>query len=661
MSPTAKYKFLELVRDNEAILRGSQVGEKNHHTLYRTIRRLSTLDMIRSGQVYTLDTPVAEFSGSNITRKSLSAIIKNLIDDQLIAHLIYIRRGRGQPFEATSCYISISPDEQVTPVQLYSEIVQKSAANIKEIIENQPILTKDEIRNDLNEDFHVKGALALEKISKTISDPIRTIVPGAFDFVPEAELLRFSRSDLRDEVLRKQLFVDLFEYGLMPLRKEEIQLRFEIATDFLVNRLVPAYRDKPNLKAELEAIYVEESAYFLDTFAARNSEFTVRKAAALKKNLIGQAQGERVRFPGLLAVEQILQLASFIEPIYKEIDQSEVQESLNGFLAQLQQIHSEQWQNMALYLEDAEISEIHPEVLKRLLSSREVMNTSWETGKGTLLIMARKDRQVFEGLVKGMANANDVESWHVLALKFLIEKYESDFPNLFQDEAFRSLYGRLLRKVYLRYIPWYHRLLILLNIKIFQDDAFHQAKSHIMSEQSLLAGRNLKKKEAERQKQIVERKEKLSKAQDLGAIMRINEKIDSCFRNGELPTITVLASSGDSDKTALTDFLKRNSFQMIALDDHQDNIVLYPLDQNWRVRSAKLLRVIDSWKSKEANDVDANRKLLFYPNLQRIRRLLLDKGVAGRKKGANDIDPYQRFEKELKKHKAKEAQDTLEI
>ncbi|MBW7856975.1 MAG: hypothetical protein H3C43_01420 [Leptonema sp. (in: Bacteria)] len=661
MSPTAKYKFLELVRDNDAILRGSQVGEKNHHTLYRTIRRLSTLDMIRSGQVYTLDTPIQEFAGSNMTRKSLSAILKNLIDDQLIAHLVYLRKGKDQPFEAVSCYIAVSPDEQVTSMQLYYEVVQKGAVNIQEIIENQPIVTKEEIRNDLNQDFSTKGALALEKLSKTIIDPIRSIVPGAFDFVPDADLLRYSRSDLKDEIVRKELFVDLFEYGLMPLRKDEVLLRFEAATDFLMNRLLPAYRDKTNLKAELEAIYVEESAYYLDTFAPRNSEFTIRKAAALKKNLIGQSHGERVRFPGLLTVEQILQLASFIEPLYKDMDQSEVQESLNGFLAQLQQIHSEQWQNMALYLEDSELSEIHPEVLKRLLSSREVMNTSWETGKGTLLILARKDRQVFEGLVKGMANANDVESWHVLALKFLIEKYESDFPNLFQDESFRLLYGRLLRKVYLRYIPWYHRLLIYLNIKIFQDDAFHQAKSHIMSEQSLLAGRNLKKKEAERQKQIVERKEKLSKAQDLGAIMRINEKIDSCFRNGELPTIAALASSGESDKVAVTDFLKRNSFQMIPLEGNQDSIVLYPLDQNWRVRSAKLLRVLDSWKSKQANDPDANRKLLFYPNLQRIRRLLLDKGVAGRKKGANDIDPYERFEKELKKHKAKEAEDTLEI
>jgi hypothetical protein len=242
----------------------------------------------------------------------------------------------------------------------------------------------------------------------------------------------------------------------------------------------------------------------------------------------------------------------------------------------------------------------------------------------------------------------------------MIEKYESDFPNLFQDEGFRSMYGRLLRKVYLRYIPFYHRILIYLGIRIFQDGAFQTAKDRIMEEQSHLAVRNKQRKETQMQKRLVERRERLAKAKDLGAVMRINEKIDACFRNGELPTASRLAKeSSGMEPAALLDFLKRNSFQMLPLEGGDDSIVVYPLDQNWRVRSARLIRLLDSWKEKQSDDADPDRGL-FYQSLPRIRRLLLDRGVAGQKK-KDEEDPYEKFSQELKKHKEQAPDADLDI
>ena len=656
----SKYKFLDLVRESDAITRGSQVGEKNHHALYRLIRRLSSIDMIRTGQIYTLETPIPELTAANLTRKALSSILKNLIEDRLITQLFIIRPGKNAVFEAVSCYIALPADDLVPIGQLYYEMILKSVANIEEVIKQLPVYKHEDIKKDLEADFAARGAPPFDKLNRTILDPVRIIVPGIFDFVPDADLIRFGKADLKEELIRRQLFAELFEYGLMPLKKEEISLRFEVAGDFLTNRLIPHYRDRQNLKAELEAIYVEESAYYLDPFAPRNADFIVRKATAMKKNLIGQSQGERIRFPGLLAIEQILQLAPFIEELNRDQDKRDIQEGLSDIMNRLRSIDSQNWQDMALYLDEDEVDEIHPEVFKQLLSARDVMNSSWETTKGTLLILARKDRQIFEGLVNGMAASEGVENWHVLALKFMIEKYESDFPNLFQDEGFRSMYGRLLRKVYLRYIPFYHRILIYLGIGIFQDGAFQTAKDRIMEEQNRLAVRNKQRKETQMQKRLVERRERLAKAKDLGAIMHINEKIDACFRNGELPTASRLAKeSSGMEPAALLDFLKRNSFQMLPLEDGDDSIVLYPLDQNWRVRSARLIRLLDSWKEKQSDDTNLDRAL-FYQSLPRIRRLLLDRGVAGQKK-RDEEDPYEKFSKELKKHKEQAPDADLDI
>jgi hypothetical protein len=655
----AKYRFLELVREADAITRGSQVGEKNHHTVYRLIRRLSSIDLIRSGQIYTMDTPVPELQAANLTRKNLSAILKNLIDDHLIAQLFLVRAGKNTVFEAVSCYIALPPDELLSPNQLYYEMILKSVANIEEIIRSLPVYGHEEIEKDLEIDFAARGAPPTDKLAHTILDPVRIIVPGIFDFVPDADLLRFGKNDLKEELIRRQLFVELFEYGMMPLKKEEIVVRFEVSADFLANRLIPHYRDRQNLKAELEPINVEESAYYLDPFAPRNADFIARKAAAMKKNLIGQSQGDRVRFPGLLAVEQILQLTPFMAELYREQDRREIQEGLKEFLTRLRAIDTQSWQDMALYLSEDEVDEIHPDILKQLLSAKEVMNSTWETAKGTMLILARKDRQIFEGIVKGMAVAQDMENWHVLALKFMIEKYESEFPNLFQDADFRTLYGKLLRKVYLRYIPFFQRILIYLGIRIFQDKAFQRAKERIMEEQNRLALENKERKEVQMQKRLMERRERMAKAQDLGAVMRIIEKVDACFRNGELPSASRIAKESSMEPEQLLDFLKKNSFQILQVEGSEDSIVLYPLDQNWRVRSARLLRLLDSWKEKQSSDTDPDRAL-FYRSLPRIRRLLLDRRASTPKKKDAE-DPYEKFSQELKKYKQKSEAADLEV
>ena len=68
---TAKYKFLELTNETEAITRGSQVGEKSHYVIYRLIRRLSSVDMIRTGQIYTLESTVPELTAANMTQKAI--------------------------------------------------------------------------------------------------------------------------------------------------------------------------------------------------------------------------------------------------------------------------------------------------------------------------------------------------------------------------------------------------------------------------------------------------------------------------------------------------------------------------------------------------------------------------------------------------------------
>jgi hypothetical protein len=180
-----------------------------------------------------------------------------------------------------------------------------------------------------------------------------------------------------------------------------------------------------------------------------------------------------------------------------------------------------------------------------------------------------------------------------------------------------------------------------------------------MEEQNRLALENKERKEVQMQKRLMERRERMAKAQDLGAVMRIIEKVDACFRNGELPSASRIAKESSMEPEQLLDFLKKNSFQILQVEGSEDSIVLYPLDQNWRVRSARLLRLLDSWKEKQSSDTDPDRAL-FYRSLPRIRRLLLDRRASTPKKKDAE-DPYEKFSQELKKYKQKSEAADLEV
>ena len=44
------YAFLELLKEQEAMARGANLGDKIHHAVYKTIKTSSTVDAISDGR-----------------------------------------------------------------------------------------------------------------------------------------------------------------------------------------------------------------------------------------------------------------------------------------------------------------------------------------------------------------------------------------------------------------------------------------------------------------------------------------------------------------------------------------------------------------------------------------------------------------------------------
>jgi hypothetical protein len=230
-------------------------------------------------------------------------------------------------------------------------------------------------------------------------------------------------------------------------------------------------------------------------------------------------------------------------------------------------------------------------------------------------------------------------------MKSLLDKNEVHVQELFRDPEFLRDYGRVLRSVYLQYIPFLLKLLLFLGITLLQDTSFQIAKKKIQIIQDLLQKANQEKRDAENRKRETEKKEKLSRLGDITVANRILEKLDNFYLNERvIPSVLqVMSSLPDVEPTIFKEILSREKFQIIDRGSDDEDILLYPLNQEWRVRSARLRRVIDVIL-EESSDVDA----ILAEKAKRVQKLLSKKEKGSAEK-TDDEDPYKKLAREMKK------------
>lgn len=643
-------EFLNLIKESEAAIRGSQVTEKIHHAIYKKIQSLSNISSIRNGSVYTLNVPIKELEILDLPQTSYLSALKNLINDKLIAQLcIFYFIKETKELKISSCYISLPAitGEDITTQQLYFEILQYSIRSIRNFIDSKPIIKKQDLLKDFELDFKSLHKPHIEKLPNTLFDPTYYIVPSIFDISPDPEVLTTIKKDLRNELIRQKHFIELFEYGLMQLRDDEIIIRFESADEYMRTKVIQKYKSEPNLKIELDAILLEESAYYIEPFVSKTTEFSKKIAESIKKHITSKMNV--IRFPGMLPIETIRSLSEQVNTFYQQQYKNELYKQIQFYLDKLKFLATQSLDEIVLYLKQEELEQINPQVIETLKNSNEVMYLKWNIKNDIIHIFAYKEPEIFHKIVSQLLESPTIEHWKVLALKFLIEEYENEFPNLFDDKNFRDAYGKLLRKVYINYMPWYFKILILINFPFFQDIAFQHAKEKILKEQQILEQRNNALLEEKRLNQIHEKKEKLAKAKDINTLVRIMDKVQQYFSEGKIPYIKDLISElpGWEEKDFI-DYLKKQNFVLFPINN--EKVILYPKNFNWKIYALRLQQIITQiLQSRNANiDIEKNKT-----QLAKIRSFIESKIKGGSIQDIGD-DPYDKFEKIIEKEKRKE-------
>jgi hypothetical protein len=342
----------------------------------------------------------------------------------------------------------------------------------------------------------------------------------------------------------------------------------------------------------------------------------------------------------------VISTAEITNNIYQNQYKNELYKQIQFYLDKLKSLAHQEIEEVVMYIYQDDLEQINPKVIEALKNSNEVMYLKWNLKNDIVHIFAYKESEIFHKIVSQLLERVRIEHWKILALKFLIEQYEHEYPNLFEDRDFRESYGRLLRKVYIDYMPWYFKILIYINFPFFQDVAFRIAKEKILQEQKILEEKNNQKLEEKKQQEIQEKKEKLSKAKDIDTLIRIMDKVQQYFSQGKIPFINqiLLEFPGWEEKDFL-EYLKKQNFVLFPIKN--EKVILYPKNFNWKIYAKRLEQTI----SQNLNQINQNPQI----EQNKLELVKIRSFIDSQQKGNNVIepteDPYSKLSKIISKEK----------
>ena len=213
--------------------------------------------------MFTLDSFVPDIV--NMTRNDLKAVVRRLISDRVVVQIFRLEFEPDQGGLILKPFFIGNPKEGEDAARpIYMEANFQSIRAIQSFLDSTPRVSQDRILQDLELDLSRDKTPTVNELHNTLVDPLSIVHAGAFEINPPGELIQATLGEIRSELFRAGRLAEINDYGLMALRDGEIMERFEVAGEFLKNKVIARYKNKGNLKRELEQIGMEEATYQLD-------------------------------------------------------------------------------------------------------------------------------------------------------------------------------------------------------------------------------------------------------------------------------------------------------------------------------------------------------------------------------------------------------------
>ncbi|MCB1189685.1 MAG: hypothetical protein KDK90_04585 [Leptospiraceae bacterium] len=658
-----KYPFLNIYSEKDAILLGITPPNKQQQELYKYIQKQSNLPNARKGELFHFSQNHMDVAG--LKHDDLVIHLNRLVSDKLVLHFVCLKHELSNHRLYAMSYFSTHPTDKFETIEdIFQEMVQSSEQSVKNWYENKDSSHPNKIRKELLTYLSVGNPDEISNLNpNSIINFSNFLRAFKYDIITSKELLDATAKELSDSLIADKMAIELDGKGLMLIKEEDILLYFETTIDILKQKVIPQFKSDTKLKQKIEQVELDEMRYnFHENSSAKTAKFASKIAQVIKTS-----KQSLPFYPGSVIIEVILNLESIAEKKYIEVWREDCQKVKFDFKRSLTDTNSS-WKKLIKFVVQEKVDTFHKDIWRELLTDPTLLYSKWERDKSTIHIFTAKNPKVMRVLVLGMLTLPSEELWKALALKTLIEEYEKDLKEIFADPAFVSSYGKLLRKVYFHFMPWYFKMLFVLPLKVLEDYFFKAAKRMITEEQKMLAEKNRLHYKILTQKKEQEKKENLDNLTENVISNTILEKLETIyFIDKNIPLVSdVKEFFPDIDTNGFLKIIKNKNFRVISFkegdSEPMSGILLFPVNHEWQDKKNKLKTLLARLIDDLDTDFIAEAEKTLLSKARRLKHVIekntYNETGSTRKKQEEEEDPYKRLEKELKHYSEPTSEPT---
>lgn len=633
------------------------MNDKITHSVYKAISAATSFKNVKKRQLFESHHRVPEVG--ELSPKDIHLHLKRLLEDGTVSQLAYMISDsvEKQP-EAIPCYAAFPEPESLDLSRIYLELLDYSVSSLLSYLDRKPETNKTLLWENLESDLEW-GARKEAPFPQLFLYLRQAFQNEHFRIPANAEFIKDFLFELEDDLHKKGRVIDVPGYGLFGIKnpKEAVQI-MDYADDFIQSKGAKQLRHI--LMEEFQKIAMEEKLYYSNTSNPETTKFKTERAEAFARALSGNPSPGT---PGMLSVVLIRSLSELAE---KELHKQSTEKDRNRFHDIKKNLLSESgsWEKKVILVPDKEFKS-YPEELKRMLiDDLEIGYSTWETKTSTIHAFFHKNPNSVRQIILSLGAATNVETWKILCIRQLVESNEPQIKSIFREPDLVKAYGKVLRKGYLDYFPWYYTILDLLGIgRIFQDMFFAQAKEKIKGQQNILKVRNQEASRKEEQAKIQEKIKEEEKIRSAEQKSKISSAMDEFyFRRSVPPTASEIQGNvGEYSADLYYQILDREKFVFISWEkgkEKMDQILCYPANESFRNKARELHRILSERmdilqnKVRTAEEEDSKNKIAkvikHVDEWFASHKTSMDKPISHKGKVDPD-DPYESFRKEIDK------------
>ncbi|MBW0432804.1 hypothetical protein HGB47_04170 [Leptospira yasudae] len=652
--------FLKVKKINEVV--SYYLNDRLTHSVYKAVVSQTNHKNAKSQNLFQVESRVPE--AAELTTAEVIFHIKRLLEDGVALQFAYFYIDPAtSELKLKPCYVAYPDAELGDLTRIYLSLIDLSINSILSYLESRPVLGKEVLWEDLEADFKGENPSKL----KLFFNPENFFKPPYISIPLNSDYVKDMLFEITDGLIKKGRIREIPEFGYLTVKSKELQSLFELVDEFHFKKIFPKY--KWALSDAFNTISHEERLHANDPSATPTTSFGRKRAEAIEK--VVDSDPERKQKRKLMGVELIRSLGDEIE---NSLGLSYHEQIRNRFHEMSDHLAKQtgRWDKLVLFIPDEEFRTFPAELKKLFTEDMHLAYSAWETKGVTMHTFMRIDVETVKSIIKSLATVASVEAWKVLSIRNLIELNEDALRAVFKDGEFVKSYGKVLRKGYVEYFPWYFAILDFFGIgKLLQDMFFQSAKEKIRSEQSFLRSKNREAVLKSEQSKIQEKLKEEERIKALEQKSKVSDALNQYYFQKMIPPLLkdVLFEVPGTSSDVVHQIVDREKFVLLSdpAGDKNDSIVMYPDDEAFRARAKEIHKVLS--EKKKNLEFKLRNKDEDFQN-EKISRALKyldswfaskpDPGATAGKAGkgassesANE-DPYENFRKEISKVKGKE-------